>query len=72
MFYKNPIIWCPCEIQLNLASLLFDCSLLLVFTFFSQGTKVIDESHDQDTTDLDKCILFIRDSPLNQESSKVS
>lgn len=38
----------------------------------SQGTKVIDESHDQDTTDLDKCILFIRDSTLNQESCRVS
>ncbi|KAF2618808.1 hypothetical protein F2Q68_00038184 [Brassica cretica] len=38
--------------------------------YLSLGTKVIDESHDQDTTDLDKCILFIRDSPLNQESSK--
>jgi thiamine pyrophosphokinase len=35
------------------------------------GTKVIDESHDQDTTDLDKCILHIRDSSLNQESSKL-
>ncbi|KAF2591533.1 hypothetical protein F2Q70_00037916 [Brassica cretica] len=39
--------------------------------YLSLGTKVIDESHDQDTTDLDKCILFIRDSPLNQESSKL-
>ncbi|WZZ19882.1 hypothetical protein YC2023_121269 [Brassica napus] len=35
------------------------------------GTKVIDESHDQDTTDLDKCILFIRDSTLNQESCRL-
>ncbi|CAK9178020.1 unnamed protein product [Ilex paraguariensis] len=25
------------------------------------GTRIIDESHDQDTTDLHKCIAFIRD-----------
>ncbi|AEC10463.1 unnamed protein product [Arabidopsis thaliana] len=35
------------------------------------GTKVIDESHDQDTTDLDKCISYIRHSTLNQESSRI-
>ncbi|KAL1216575.1 Thiamine pyrophosphokinase 2 [Cardamine amara subsp. amara] len=35
------------------------------------GTKVIDESHDQDTTDLNKCIMYIRDSSLNQESSRL-
>ncbi|XP_056855001.1 thiamine pyrophosphokinase 1-like [Raphanus sativus] len=39
--------------------------------YLSLGTKVIDESHDQDTTDLDKCILYIRDSTLNQESSRL-
>jgi thiamine pyrophosphokinase len=26
-----------------------------------QGVKIIDESHDQDTTDLHKCVIFIRD-----------
>ncbi|KAJ0236222.1 Thiamine pyrophosphokinase 1 [Hirschfeldia incana] len=39
--------------------------------YLSLGTKVIDESHDQDTTDLDKCILYIRHSTLNQESPKL-
>ncbi|KAL0697240.1 hypothetical protein Bca4012_053362 [Brassica carinata] len=39
--------------------------------YVSLGTKVIDESHDQDTTDLDKCISYIRHSTLNQESSKL-
>ncbi|AEE27490.1 unnamed protein product [Arabidopsis thaliana] len=37
--------------------------------YINLGTKVIDESHDQDTTDLDKCILYIRHSTLNQETS---
>lgn len=26
-----------------------------------QGTKVVDESHDQDTTDMHKCVNYIRD-----------
>ncbi|ESQ36645.1 hypothetical protein EUTSA_v10008492mg [Eutrema salsugineum] len=39
--------------------------------YVSLGTKVIDESHDQDTTDLDKCILYIRGSTLNQESCRL-
>ncbi|KAG2322542.1 hypothetical protein Bca52824_015755 [Brassica carinata] len=39
--------------------------------YLSLGTKVIDESHDQDTTDLDKCILYIRDSALKQESCRL-
>lgn len=47
-------------------------SNMLSLFFSLQGTKVIDESQDQDTTDLDKCILYIRDSTLNQESSRVS
>jgi len=30
--------------------------------YYSQmGVKIIDESHDQDTTDLHKCVIFIRD-----------
>ncbi|XP_021637120.2 thiamine pyrophosphokinase 1 isoform X2 [Hevea brasiliensis] len=29
--------------------------------YTSLGTKVVDESHDQDTTDLHKCISYIRD-----------
>ncbi|KAK7284657.1 hypothetical protein RJT34_19407 [Clitoria ternatea] len=33
-----------------------------VLDFYSKlGTKVIDESHDQDTTDLHKCVAYIRD-----------
>ncbi|KAK8635625.1 hypothetical protein V6N13_004352 [Hibiscus sabdariffa] len=28
----------------------------------SIGTKIIDKSHDQDTTDLHKCVTYIRDS----------
>lgn len=37
-----------------------------------QGTKVIEESHDQDTTDLHKCITFIRDCTPDLDKSKVS
>lgn len=36
-----------------------------------QGTKIIDESQDQDTTDLNKCVTYIRDS-LNSEHPNVS
>ncbi|CAN8295850.1 unnamed protein product [Cochlearia groenlandica] len=39
--------------------------------YISLGTKVIDESDDQDTTDLDKCILHIRHSPLFQENLQI-
>ncbi|XP_010474874.1 PREDICTED: thiamine pyrophosphokinase 2 isoform X3 [Camelina sativa] len=39
--------------------------------YLTLGTKVIDESHDQDTTDLDKCIVYIRDSASNQETSRI-
>lgn len=35
--------------------------------YVSLGTKVIDASHDQDTTDLHKCIAFIRDFTPNLE-----
>lgn len=37
-----------------------------------QGTKILDESHDQDTTDLHKCVAYIRDSTPNLEKSNVS
>ncbi|KAI4349648.1 hypothetical protein L6164_010212 [Bauhinia variegata] len=33
------------------------------------GTKIIDESHDQDTTDLHKCIAYIRDLTPNIDKS---
>ena len=26
-----------------------------------QGTKIVDASHDQDTTDLHKCVVYISD-----------
>ncbi|KAI4387645.1 hypothetical protein MLD38_000063 [Melastoma candidum] len=34
------------------------------------GTKIVDESHDQDTTDLHKCIIYLRDftSGLDQSN----
>lgn len=28
-----------------------------------QGTEIVDDSHDQDTTDLHKCVAYIRDLP---------
>ena len=34
-----------------------------------QGTKIVDESHDQDTTDLHKCVAFIRDFHADTEDT---
>ncbi|XP_044502678.1 thiamine pyrophosphokinase 1-like isoform X1 [Mangifera indica] len=39
--------------------------------YASLGTKVIDESHDQDTTDLHKCVAYIRDFTPNLEKSNL-
>ena len=36
-----------------------------------QGTKIFDESEDQDTTDLHKCVAYILQSMPNQEESNV-
>ncbi|GLU07397.1 hypothetical protein SLE2022_243570 [Rubroshorea leprosula] len=35
------------------------------------GTKVVNESHDQDTTDLHKCITYIRDFTPDLEKSNL-
>ncbi|KAI4301398.1 hypothetical protein L6164_034681 [Bauhinia variegata] len=37
----------------------------------SLGTKIIDESHDQDTTDLHKCIAYLRDHTPDIDKSKL-
>lgn len=37
-----------------------------------QGVKIIDESHDQDTTDLHKCVIFIRDYVPDLEKNHVT
>ncbi|OIT33851.1 thiamine pyrophosphokinase 2, partial [Nicotiana attenuata] len=43
-----------------------------VFDFYrGPGTKIIDESNDQDTTDLHKCVAYIREL-LNPEHPDVS
>ncbi|KAJ9187766.1 hypothetical protein P3X46_003187 [Hevea brasiliensis] len=39
--------------------------------YTSLGTKVVDESHDQDTTDLHKCISYIRDFTPNLDKSNL-
>lgn len=39
--------------------------------YASLGTKVVDESHDQDTTDLHKCVAYIRDCTPNLEKSNL-
>lgn len=36
-----------------------------------QGTSIIDESHDQDTSDLHKCVVFIKDCTPNLDKSNV-
>ncbi|KAM7527076.1 hypothetical protein LguiB_030486 [Lonicera macranthoides] len=44
-----------------------------VLSFYANlGTKILDESHDQDTTDLHKCVAYIRDTTPNLEKSNVS
>lgn len=35
------------------------------------GTKILDESHDQDTTDLHKCVSYIRDSTPELNNSNL-
>ncbi|RDX85262.1 Thiamine pyrophosphokinase 1, partial [Mucuna pruriens] len=43
-----------------------------VLDFYAKlGTKVIDESHDQDTTDLHKCVTYIRDLTPNTDQSQL-
>lgn len=37
-----------------------------------QGTKIFDDSNDQDTTDLHKCVAFIRDYTPSLDKSNVS
>ncbi|KDP28141.1 hypothetical protein JCGZ_13912 [Jatropha curcas] len=39
--------------------------------YTSLGTKVVDESHDQDTTDLHKCIAYIRDFTPDSDKSNL-
>uniref|UniRef100_A0A6N2MDE8 Thiamine pyrophosphokinase n=1 Tax=Salix viminalis TaxID=40686 RepID=A0A6N2MDE8_SALVM len=43
-----------------------------VLDFYTNlGTKVADESHDQDTTDLHKCVAYIRDFTPNLDKSNL-
>ncbi|KAF9669341.1 hypothetical protein SADUNF_Sadunf14G0097600 [Salix dunnii] len=43
-----------------------------VLDFYTNlGTKVVDESHDQDTTDLHKCVAYIRDFTPNLDKSNL-
>ncbi|PON65694.1 thiamine pyrophosphokinase [Parasponia andersonii] len=39
--------------------------------YTSMGTKIVDESHDQDTTDLHKCVAYIRDFMPNLANSNL-
>lgn len=41
-------------------------------SFCLQGTQVVDESQDQDTTDLHKCIKYIRATTPDEEIPNVS
>lgn len=43
-----------------------------MFVYCIQGTKILDESQDQDTTDLHKCVAYIRDFTPNPDKSNVS
>ncbi|KAF4366695.1 hypothetical protein G4B88_010770 [Cannabis sativa] len=37
----------------------------------NMGTKILNKSEDQDTTDLHKCVTYIKDSTLDQEKSNL-
>ena len=58
------MIFSPECVQSNLAQILLLASKM-------QGTRVVDESHDQDTTDLHKCVAYIRDLTPNLDKSNV-
>ncbi|KAL5561479.1 hypothetical protein UlMin_031226 [Ulmus minor] len=43
-----------------------------VLDFYSNmGTEILDESEDQDTTDLDKCVRYVRDFAPNLDKSNL-
>ncbi|KAJ6972963.1 thiamine pyrophosphokinase 1 isoform X2 [Populus alba x Populus x berolinensis] len=51
---------------------LYHSSIIRMFSFYSsEGTRVVDESHDQDTTDLHKCVAYIRDLTPNSDKSNL-
>ncbi|KAA8543110.1 hypothetical protein F0562_021395 [Nyssa sinensis] len=39
--------------------------------YLNLGTKILDESHDQDTTDLHKCVTYIHDFTAQLEKSNL-
>ncbi|XP_078169392.1 thiamine pyrophosphokinase 3-like isoform X4 [Carex rostrata] len=39
--------------------------------YLNFGVKVVDESHDQDTTDLHKCVAYVNNSTPVEDKSKV-
>ncbi|KAF8394576.1 hypothetical protein HHK36_020789 [Tetracentron sinense] len=39
--------------------------------YLNLGTNILDESHDQDTTDLHKCVAYIRDFTPNLDKSNL-
>lgn len=53
---------------------LLDSAKMRCLTYHGQmqGTKVVDESHDQDNTDLHKCVIYIRDFTPDLDESTVS
>jgi hypothetical protein len=44
----------------------------LFFLWKLQGTQIVDESHDQDTTDLHKCVAFITENSAIPNKSNVN
>ena len=38
--------------------------------YLERGVKVVDESHDQDSTDLEKCLRHIEDRPTTNEAAQ--
>ncbi|KAF3340689.1 thiamine pyrophosphokinase 1 isoform X2 [Carex littledalei] len=40
--------------------------------YLNLGVKVVDESHDQDTTDLHKCVAYVNNSTPVEDKSKAT
>ncbi|KAJ6729470.1 thiamine PYROPHOSPHOKINASE [Salix viminalis] len=67
LFSGHALTWVFFSYECDQSSL----AQILVLASKMQGTKVVDESHDQDTTDLRKCVAYVRDLAPNLDKSNL-
>ena len=67
------IIFCRSKIYLLVSLMLNDARPLTFNQMHMQGTEIVDQSNDQDTTDLHKCIMTIcgRTSDVDKSNVKL-